>query len=205
MGTLEGRMSKFGWIAGGWDEMSFKRAPDGWLFSLPFIWSRRTYLVTDAQRELLALPLRRTMWGVFLSVILLIVVMAQIGSVGQNYHAPEYWVAYALLGGVIMVLAWAYVTIATRPLLTQLVPTQQRITYADRFRRQATLLPTALIIVGGLFSFAFFALGVAASLTSRWDLSLIFGSAFFGILTAYWVVLFIVKRSMQHATTTPAS
>ena len=62
-------MSKFGLILGGLEEISFKRAQDGWVFRSPSIWPRRTYLVTDAKKAAPVKPLRRMLMVQFVMII----------------------------------------------------------------------------------------------------------------------------------------
>ncbi len=190
-------MSKFGWVLGGLEELSFKRAHDGWLFTSPTIWPRRTYLVTDAQKAKLVGPLR---WMLALQFVLIIVIVFVAMSLAQNYAPSTRWLIIGLALVVGTFLSWLSWAFAIRPLVSGLVPTDERITFSDRFKRQATIFPKAVIIVMLLGSLVLFAGGVAVSLHGARDLTDIAGAMFFGILTVYWIALFVAKQRTKART-----
>jgi len=183
-------MSKIGWILGGRDEISFKRVNDGWLFAPP-VWPRRTYLVTDAQKAGLSKPLRRLMW-MQLGAIAVVCFVLSAFLAGRDQMT--YWVGFGSAALVMMALSWAYSAVVMRPLLIGLVPTQERITFADRFQRQAEAIPNAVIIIMGLLSLMLFVAGALVSLKAKLDLQMICGMVVFGILSLYWIALFAAKR-----------
>lgn len=190
-------MSKFSWVLGGVEELSFKRAHDGWLFTSQTVWPRRTYLVTDAQKANLVGPLRRMLAVQF--VLIIVVVFASM-NLAENYEPSTRWLVLgiALVAGTF--LSWLYWAFAIRPLVAGLVPTDERITFSDRFKRQATIFPKAVIIVMLLGSLVLFAGGVAVSLHGAWDLMDVAGIVFFGILSVYWVALFVTKQRTRAQT-----
>ncbi len=190
-------MSKFGWILGGLEEISFKRAQDGWVFRSPSIWPRRTYLVTDAQKANLVGPLRRMLAVQFVLIIVIVFVSM---NLAENYEPLTRWLIFgiALVAGTF--LSWLYWAFAIRPLVSGLVPTDERITFSDRFKRQATIFPKAVIIVMLLGSLVLFSGSVAVSLHGARDLIDITGAAFFGILSVYWIALFVVKQRTKAQT-----
>ena len=184
-------MSKFGWILGGWDEISFKRVPDGWLFAPPSVWPRRTYLVTDEQKAGLGNALRRMMWVQFVVVLVVCLVL---GTLLEGRDRLTYWLAYGAATVAMMALSWAYMTIVLRPLLGGLAPTQEHITFADRFTRQAVAMPKAIIIIMALISLMLFAGGALVWLQAKWNAQMIGGMVLFGILSLYWIALLVAKQ-----------
>lgn len=190
-------MGKFGWVFGGVEELSFKRAHDGWLFTSPTMWPRRTYQVTDAQKAELVGPLRRMLAVQFVLIIVIVFVAL---SLAENYGASTRWliIGMALVAGAL--LSWLNWALAIRPLVSGLAPTDERITFSDRFKRQAAIFPKALIVVMLLGSLVLFGGGVAVSLHGARDLMDIAGAAFFGILTVYWIALFVAKQRTANRT-----
>lgn len=184
-------MSKFGWVLGGVEELSFKRAHDGWLFTSPTVWPRRTYLVTDAQKANLVGALRR-----MLAVQLVLIFVAVFGAttLAENYEPLTRWLVFGIAAVAATFLSWLYWAFSIRPLVAGLAPTDERITFSDRFKRQATIFPKAVIIVMLLGSLVLFAGGVAVSLHGAWDLMDVAGIVFFGILSVYWIALFVAKQ-----------
>lgn len=190
-------MSKFGWVLGGMEELSFKRAHDGWLFTSPTMWPRRTYQVTDAQKAALVGPLRRMLAVQF---VLIIVIVFAAMSLAENSQPSTRWliIGAALIAGTL--LSWLCWAVAIRPVVSSLVPTDERITFSDRFKRQATIFPKALIVVMLLGSLVLFAGGVAVSLHGARNLTDVAGATFFGILSAYWIALFVAKQRTKTQT-----
>ncbi len=184
-------MSKFGWVLGGLEELSFKRAHDGWLFTSRTVWPRRTYLVTDAQKANLVGPLRRMLAVQFVLIIVFVIIATNLAA---NYEPSTRWLIFGVTMVAATFLSWLYWAFAIRPLVSGLVPTDERITFSDRFKRQATIFPKAVIIVMLLGSLVLFAGGVAVSLHGARDLMDIAGAMFFGILSVYWIALFVAKQ-----------
>lgn len=187
-------MSKLGWLLGGWDELCFKRVPDGWLFAAPSIWPRRTYRVTDEQKAELSKPLRRMMRVQLAAIVVICFVL---GTVLEGRDGFIYWLSFGVACVVMMALSWAYTSISMRPLLSGLVPTQEHITFADRFKLQAAAVPTAVIIIMALFSLVLFAGGVFVWLKGKLDAQMIVGMVTFGALSLYWLALFVAKQKLR--------
>lgn len=184
-------MSKFGWVLGGVEELSFKRAHDGWLFRSPTAWPRQTYLVTDAQKAKLVGPLRRML---AVQLVLIFVVAFGAPTLTENYETLTRWLVFGIVLVAFTFLSWLYWAFAIRPLVAGLAPTDERITFSDRFKRQATIFPKAVIIIMLLGSLVLFAGGVVISLHGAWDLMDVACIVFFGILSVYWVALFVTKQ-----------
>jgi hypothetical protein len=187
-------MSKIGWVLGAWDEVSFKQVNDGWLFAPPSVWPRRKYLVTDAQKAELSKPLRRMMW---MQLGAIAVVCFLMGVFLDGRDRVTYWAGFGSAAILMIVLSWACSVVVMRPLLNGLVPTQEKITFADRFKRQAEAIPNTVIIIMGLFSLMLFAAGALVSLKAKLNVQMIFGMVVFGILSLYWVALFAAKLKLM--------
>ncbi len=184
-------MSTFGWVPG-WDKTSFQPAPGGgWLFSTPSVWPRRTYLVTDEQKERLAGPIRRLMW-IQMAVtagVCAILLTAQAGS-----DSTTRWLTLCVAAVALTLLSSVHTAVALRPYLDGLTRTQSRVGFADRFKRQVAIMPAAVVIVLALVSFALFAMSAYMALGAKWDWTLIAGTAIFGSMTLYSVAILVAKQ-----------
>ena len=185
-------MSKLGWRSwGGGEESSFKQRPDGWLFAAPYIWPRRTYLVTDEQKARLGKALRRMWWGQMLASIIVVIVLL---TLLENQPPLRLWLAVGVAMVVLTALSSAYSAFAFRPLLAGLPPANERITRSDVFRTRAETLPTWLVTVLALGSLVLFAGGLLTGSAQKWDLSAILGTLFFGALSLFYIALFFAKQ-----------
>jgi hypothetical protein len=184
-------MSKFGWVLGGVEELSFKRAHDGWLFTSPTVWPRRTYLLTDAQKANLVGPLHRML---AVQLVLIFVTVFGAMTLAENYETLNRWLVFGIAPVAVTFLSWLYWALAIRPLVAGLAPTDERITFSDRFKRQATIFPKGFIIIMLLGSLVLFAAGVAVLLHGALDLMEVAGIVFFGMLSVYWIALFVAKQ-----------
>jgi hypothetical protein len=181
----------FGFI----DKMYFKPTEKGWLFKEPSIWPRRTYLVTDAQKMRLAKPVR------WMNLVMLIVVIAAIemqGLVSDRLHL-SFWLGMALVTVSALVVFWIYVTLFVRPNLSGLMQTDERITFSDQFRMQATMLPKPLMLVWLVICLAFVAIGLWLSFIEGLDLKGAAAIGFFAIIGAYPAALLVVRNRRSKA------
>lgn len=185
-------MSKFRWPIFGLDEMAFKRSGDGWLFTAPGFWFwRRTYRMTDEQKAKLVGPLRRMWWFQLVAIMVAVFIGFQL----QDYYLPSAnWLGVPIAILALMIAFWVYVAVAIRPLLSDLTPSEERITFSDRFEWQAKTYPVALIIAMFLTCLMFVAAGIAVAILGEWSLTDILAMAFFGILAVYWAALLRMKR-----------
>lgn len=175
----------FGFI----DKMYFKPTEKGWLFKEPALWRRRTYLLTDAEKMRLVKPVR------WLSLVSLIIVIAGIQAqdvVSDRFHVSAA-LAVAAIIAVAMALFWIYTTVAFRPLLSGLTPTNERITFWDQVRMQAAAIPVSLIIVWLACCLAFVVLGSGLAFADGWDWKDGAGIAFFAIVGVYPVMLLVLR------------
>lgn len=193
-------------MGGRLEEISFKQTPDGWIFQAPSLLTPfghgTHYLVSDAQKEAIAARLRRIwVW----TLVLIVVLAAPAGAIMNNdLRIPllEGAVAKALVyGGLVVLLACGMVlwqVLAVRPLLAGARPTTERISLADRFRRQAAVTSTAhaiftTVTLSVLFAFAIMSLIAAESRMELlgWGLC---GAVLGGLAFYSWAVLVLKLR-----------
>lgn len=186
-------MGKFGWNVGGSIEAtSFKRRPDVWLFEVPRMWPRRTYLVTDEQKAMLVKPLIRMQWALYLIALVGFILCVKILQ-----DQDSLTLLIVLVGGVLVVgliFSFIYTEVVIRPLLAGLPITSDRIRFSDKFKAQIALLPRALIICAVLFSFIMFAGGFVAGLLDGWDSFEIAMAVVFGSMTLVYIGVFVIRQ-----------
>lgn len=184
----------------GMEELSFKRAPDGWIYraSNPWLFGHaRYYLLGEEQKSDIAGHHRR-MWRFLLLAILAIAATGVPVSLAvfDDKHALATLGITILVGLVVGFVAnlWLYRTI--RPVIAGLRPTTQRITQADVLKAQVAVFSRGYMLFFGLLSLALFALiALQPLLTSAgWDVRSLCGALLFGSGTIYWFALYIAKR-----------
>ena len=190
---MNDRAGMFGFI----DKMYFKPTERGWLFKEPALWRRRTYLLTDAQKMRLVRPVR---WMSLVSLIIVIVAIQALDVVSDRFHV-SFWLSMAMVVAGAMVLTWIYLTLAFRPLLSGLTPTNERFTFSDQIRLQATGLPMALIIFWLVGCLAFVVLGSGLVFVDGWDWKDGAGIVFFATLGVYPAMLLVLRaRKLRNVT-----
>ena len=185
-------MSKFGQAFGdGMVESFFKRKPEGWLFAAPYVWPRRTYLVTDEQKATLVGPLRRIWW---VQILTSIVAVIGLMTFLEDRSVLTQSIVVGCAVAVILILWSVYAALMIRPLLVGIPATNERISFSDRFKAQAVALPKALFIGGFIIGLLFFVVGLAFVLGGERDLGTILSMAFFGALTLVYIAFFFVRQ-----------
>jgi len=177
----------FGFI----DNMYFKPTDKGWLFKEPGLWRRKTYCVTDAQRMRLIRPVR---WMTVVMIAVVIVGIQLQDLVSNSFHMPS-WLAMTTSVVLALIFFWIYLAVFFRPNLSELTPTDARITFSDQFHMQATGLPKWLMILWLVACLAFVALGLAVSVLDGWDLKGAAAIVIFAILALYPAALLVFRRS----------
>ena len=181
------RSGMFGFI----DKMYFKPTDQGWLFKEPGLWRRKTYCVTDAQRMRLVKPVR---WMTLVMIIVVIAGVEMQAFVSDSLHVSS-WLAMATTVVLALVVFWIYLAVLFRPNLSGLQPTDDRITFSDQFRMQASGLPKPLVIVWLVGCLGFVILGLAISFIDGWHLENVLGIAFFATLGTYPAALLFFRRA----------
>ena len=115
------RSGMFGFI----DNMYFKPTDKGWLFKEPGLWRRKTYCVTDAQRMRLIRPVR---WMTVVMIAVVIVGFQLQDLVSNSFHMPS-WLAMTTSVVLALIFFWIYLAVFFRPNLSELTPTDARISF----------------------------------------------------------------------------
>ena len=188
-------MRKFGF--GGMEATAFKRRADGWLFAVPHVWPRRTYLVTDEQKTALVKPMRRLWWAQILTGT--VVTIALLMTL-QNQTPLIQFIVFGIAVAVCYILQSVFAVLIFRPMLADLPQTSERIPRSDIFKAQAAIFPTWLIVIGALTSLVTFAGCLFLGFGEKWDWVAVLGSVMFGGLGLYWTALFFVKERAKAQT-----
>ena len=183
----------------GMEEVAFKPRADGFVYRPPNPWlfgRGRYYLVNDAQKSELALCHRRMLLVLFW---LIVVGGAVAGPLASMFAAGPAWVTLAfaiLIGLAIGFCANLWLVLKVRPIIAGLMPTDERITQADTFKRQMSVYSPRFIVGYGVLSLVLFALSVWDGMygPTGWNLYPVVGTALFGASTIYWAVLFLAQR-----------
>jgi hypothetical protein len=183
-------MSKWSWRLTRPEELCFKPVPGGWLFAVPLVWPKRTYLLTDEQKATLSGPLRRM---IFVQMVVGIAAAGIVPGLLENRAQLVQWLAIAAICVAIVLASTIYGAIVIRPRLAGLTETTQRITYMDRFRRQAMTYPKPMIVALLLCSLLLFVGDLALGFTERWDLTTVIGSILFGLTTLHSIALLVMR------------
>ena len=129
-------------LPAGIEEAQFKRESDGWLFTIanPWIFGRRwTYLITDAQKPVLAARVRRAR---FIRLLVMLVMMALLVAVllmvPSLLKTAGIGMALVLSGFVLVVTGMIFVGdyLTVRPLLQGVPRTTRKFSQRDMLRTQ---------------------------------------------------------------------
>lgn len=177
------------------DKTYFKPTAEGWLFKEPGIWPRRTYRLTDAQKAGLVKPVR---WMLVVIFTLTVAILQTRDLLSDSLSfSPWLSLAIAVIAG--MIVLWIYVAVFIRPVLSDLTPTDERITFGDQVRMQAAALPKALIIVWLTLFLVVVILGVGMGFVDGWDLEDVGVIAFCAIMSLYPAVLLVIRSRQSNA------
>ena len=187
---MSNRPGMFGFI----DRMYFKPTEKGWLFKEPALWRRRTYLLTDTEKMRLVGPVR---WMSFAALVLIVAGIQAQDFVADHLHVPSILAAVAIAAAA-MTGFWIYTAVFFHPLLSGLMPTNERITFSDQMRMQAIGLPMSVMIVWLVACLTFVILGSGVAFLDGWDWKDAAGIALFAILGVYPVMLLVLRaRNVQ--------
>jgi hypothetical protein len=148
---------RFRLVPGGVEEAQFKRVAQGWLFTTANPWvfgPRRTFLVSDSQKALLAESVRRSRYIRLILIVpislLLALAFVMIPS-ALNVRSLEAWLVF----GALVVLVTGAISLSdyltVRPLLRDTPRSSQKIGVMDMLARQSeamsvTALATSTVI-----------------------------------------------------------
>jgi hypothetical protein len=174
----------------------FKAAPEGWLFGAPGPWltfrPRTTYLVTDAQRAMLAGRIRRSRY----IRLLLAIPLAATTPLWMDLVR-----GLSLLGNTLLVFGGYLVIVhllehlMIRRLLTELPRASERMTMTDMLRQQSAAMSVrSQAILGGFFGFAAVLSLVFLSLRLPIEQDLLrYIALFSGFLCTLWLGMLLTR------------
>jgi len=180
----------------GLEEAQFKREPDGWLFTTANPWvfaPRRTYLVSDAQKPVIAARVRRARYMRLVAVMFLLplgVAALLMAPELMNPRSAMAWLALAAFGIVSAIAITLCDYVIIRPLLRDIPRTSRKIGYVDMVQSQ-----TKALSVKALSIFTLIFLSGAANSTCQllWSPR---GSEFGAISAIVYVALTILFAGM---------
>jgi hypothetical protein len=194
-------------LLGGLDEMSFKRAPEGWIFQAPSLLGplrpSSHYIVNDAQKAAISAQLRR-MWTWTLVLIVIAAGFAPILDNNFGPGAPGGMVGKIVVYGAIMIALTFAILLwhmrAIRPLLEGARPTKEQISIGDRLRTQAHAAATwylAIIELAMLLFCVTAAISMFAADTWLVFAGWLFVLCFFAVLAVYYARLLMLKHRQR--------
>jgi MFS family permease len=172
-------------VAGGY----IYRAPNPWLFG-----RGPHYRVDEAQKAELAGRHRSMLRTLFW---LIVAGGALGGPLAAGFLGDHGWKTLAvcgLIGLVIGAVVNFTLVLKVRPILAGLTPTTETMTQGDVLKRQADVFSPRFVIGFMTLSLAMLALVASRGIFDGWDPNTVFGTLLFGACTAYWIVLYVMKR-----------
>ncbi len=197
-------MAQWWWRGDGWQEICFKRVPEGWIFRAPNPWIlglHRHYLVSENQKTEIIAFYSQVNWrfvivmGVFAVFFTAVLVLAL--SLVPSQTAFLVIIVFSFLWGY---LINAYFWLALRPLLAGAPRTTERITLSELLRTRAAVLPLPQLILFTLLFAVSCAFFTYAALTSARGISSpidsLTAAALSGWLAFYFFAMLRAKRKM---------
>jgi hypothetical protein len=163
-------MAQWWWRGDGWQEICFKRVPEGWIFRAPNAWIlglHRHYLVSENQKTEIIAFYSQVNWrfvivvGVFAVFFTAVLVLAL--SLVPSQTAFLVIIVFSFLWGYVIN---AYFWLALRPLLAGAPRTTERITLSELLRTRAAIMPLPQLILFTLLFAVSCAFFTYAALTS---------------------------------------
>ena len=192
-------MAQWWWRGDGWQEICFKRVPEGWIFRAPNPWIlglHRHYLVSENQKTEIIAFCNQVNWrfvivvGVFAVFFTAVLVLA-LSLVPSQTKFLVMIVFSFIIGYLINTYFWW----TLRPLLVDVPRTTERITWGDRLRAWAAVMPIRQLIFCAIVLAILLALSAYLTLASgRWDIGGLIGTLLIGLMVAYCLVLLNAKR-----------
>ena len=158
-------MAGFQFLPSGLEQGQFQQVPEGWLFTTANPWffgSRRTYLLTDAQKPAIAERVRR---GLHIRLLLLIPIMLILIAADlaypplRNFHSVATWLGFLAVGVLFAAVFNISDFLNMRPLLRDIPRSSQKIQLRNVMRVQGQAMSVkalaifTLIFVCGFLSF----------------------------------------------------
>jgi len=193
-------MSRRWWsLFDGMEQLSFKPVAGGFLYRAPSPWlvgRARHYVVSEAQKDALAIHHRAMLQRMFWAIIL----MGALAGPLAVAFMPAQQIAFigfgAALGLVVGGVINALLVRKIKPIIAGLAPSHERITQRDMFGTQATTLTRGYVLGFAALSLALLAISALRPILdpAGRDLIALVGMALFGFATVYWSALYVAKR-----------
>lgn len=173
-------MTKWWWNDPKWEQLQFKRVPQGWIYGSPIRWSpfgispHSHFLLSDVQKDEVTKVFGRWSWHLMAVMCLVFVPGFCLLWIFRDVWVtarPSALIAFVLYGVCAQYVLNVYYWLILRRPLADAQPTSERITFGERFNTTAQILPRGFLI----FYAAFFALlillfGYVPIKTKTWDL-----------------------------------
>ena len=196
-------------LPNGLEEAQFKRVPEGWLFTTASPWifaPRRTYLVSDAQKPVLAARVRR---GRYLRLVVILLLMALMAVGIIMTPAVLMLVKTFSLTGAIVFASFVVLTVAAitlcdylniRPLVGNLPRSSRKIGHADMVQSQAQAMSgSAIVIFASLFVVATAGKTYEALTSASGNWMAAVAAACFAPFALVFISMLVVKLRNRHA------
>lgn len=144
---------RFRLLPAGFEEAQFKRVPEGWLFTTANPWvfgPRRTYLLSDVQKPVLAARVRRSRYIrliLLVPIVLLLTAAFVMFPSSLNVRSVQAWLVWGAFV-VLLTIAIAvsdYLTV--RPLLRDVPRSSQKIGLTDMLGRQGEAMSVRALAI----------------------------------------------------------
>jgi hypothetical protein len=197
-------MAQWWWRGDGWEDLWFKRVPEGWIFRAPKPWilsRQRHHLVSESQKKEIIALFSQVTWRFVIVVgllgVIVVAVWALAVSLVPSQTAFLVTIVFSFVAGY---LANTYFWLPLRPLLAGVPPTTERITSSELLRARAAIMPLPQLILSTLLLAVYCALFAYAAFTSAWGIYPPIDSltlaAVSGWLAFYFFAMLRAKRKM---------
>jgi hypothetical protein len=197
-------MAQWWWRGDGWQDLWFKRAPEGWIFRAPNPWlfgRHRHYLVSENQKTEIIAFYSQVNWRFVIVVGLFAVIFAAVLAFAVSLVPSQttflVMIVFSFLVGY---LINAYFWLPLRPLLAGAPRTTERITSSELLRTRAAMMPLLQLILFALLFAAFCAFSTYEAFTSARGIyppiDWLTLAALYGWLAFYYFAMLRAKRKM---------
>jgi len=167
-------MAQWWWRGDGWQDVCFKRVPEGWIFRAPHPWifgRHRHYLVNQNQKTEIIAFYSHVSWRSIIVAGLFAVVFAAVLAFALSL-VPSRTTFFVMIVFSFLVgyLINTYFWLALRPLLASAPPTTERLTTSELLRARAAMLSLPQLIFFTLLFAASCAFLAYQAFTSAWGI-----------------------------------
>jgi hypothetical protein len=196
-------MARWWWNGEGWENIFFKRVPTGWVFQAPSPWlfgRGRYYLASETQRAEIIAFFDHMSWRRIIAALLLATVVCGLMAPLALWLIPRLWnsvlltmLPISIVGGS---LINAYFWWTLRPLLAGVPQTTERITFTERLRALAAVVPVGQLILFAILLAVLSVVWALAALTSSsWQIDDLIGAIGVGLMIVYCCAMLKAKHN----------